>query len=112
MNPEAPTMNNANDNTLDLYRARRRESTAVVTVLGRDQKGIIAKVSAVLYEYGVNILDLSQTVIGDVFNMVMLVDVGSGDFNAIQTRLETLGETICQQIRIQRSAIFDAMHRV
>lgn len=97
----------------DAYRAaRRRETTAVVTVLGRDQKGIIAKTSGILYECGVNILDLNQTILDDVFNMVMLVDVSGADFNAVQERLTQLGDAIGQQIRIQRAAIFDAMHRV
>ncbi|MDR1600328.1 MAG: ACT domain-containing protein [Oscillospiraceae bacterium] len=98
--------------TAGLYSSRRRDSAAVVTVLGRDRKGIIAKVSAALYEHGANILDLSQTVLDDMFNMVMLVDIGDTDFNAVQTRLEALGRDIGQQIRIQRGEIFDAMHRV
>jgi len=91
-----------------------RKGTAVVTVLGRDSKGIIAKISHVLYENDVNILDISQTVLGEMFNMVMLVDISAPglDFSLLRTRLNALGEQIGQQIRIQRSEIFDAMHRV
>lgn len=91
-----------------------RKGTAVVTVIGLDGKGIIAKVSNVLYESGVNILDLSQTVLSDMFNMVMLVDISQPglDFSALQARLNALGEELHQQIRIQRSEIFDAMYRV
>ena len=91
-----------------------RKGTAVVTVLGRDSKGIIAKVSHVLYENDVNILDLSQTVLEEMFNMVMLVDISAPglDFSALSARLSALGEQLGQQIRIQRSEIFDAMHRV
>jgi ACT domain-containing protein len=89
-----------------------QKNTAVVTVLGRDDKGIIAKVSGVLFAHDVNILDLSQTVLADTFNMVMLVDVSTADFGAVSDSLRALGEDIGQQIRIQRSEIFDAMHRV
>lgn len=85
-----------------------------MTVLGRDSKGIIAKVSHVLCENDINILDLTQTVFGDMFNMVMLVDVSAPglDFSELRARLRALGEEIGQQIRIQRSEIFDAMYRV
>ncbi|MDR1570695.1 MAG: ACT domain-containing protein [Oscillospiraceae bacterium] len=96
-----------------VYRVnRRRGTTAVVTVLGRDQKGIIAKTSGALFECNVNVLDLSQTVLDDVFNMVMLVDISDADFNEVQRRMSELGESMGQQIRIQRGEIFDAMHRV
>jgi ACT domain-containing protein len=85
---------------------------AIVTVLGRDQKGIIAKVSGILYQQDVNILDISQTVLSDTFSMVMLVDVRDADFGAVSEALQTLGTELGQQIRIQRTEIFDAMHRI
>ena len=87
---------------------------AVVTVLGRDQKGIIAHVSRVLWEHGVNIVDLSQTVMGDIFHMVMMVELGQPDapFGELTDALRALGERLGLQIRMQRSEIFDAMHQI
>ena len=87
---------------------------AVVSVLGTDQKGIIARVTKILYEYDVNILDISQTIIDGLFNMIMVVDVTNQgrDFEAISRELASLGERLGLQIRIQRSEIFDAMHHI
>lgn len=87
---------------------------AVVSVLGNDQKGIIARVTKVLYEYDINILDISQTIVSGLFNMVMMVDVSSEhcDFDAVSQALASLGERLGLQIRIQRSEIFDAMHHI
>ena len=87
---------------------------AVVTVLGLDSKGIIAKVSGVLYENNVNILDISQTVLSDFFNMVMIVDVSEPQcsFAELTERLNALGEELGLQIRIQRSEIFEAMYQI
>ncbi len=89
-------------------------SKAVVTVLGFDQKGIIARVSGRLYAHGVNILDISQTVVSGYFNMIMLVDISGPDcsYAEISAELDRLGQEIGVQIRIQRSEIFEAMHQV
>ena len=87
---------------------------AVVSVLGNDQRGIIAKITNVLYENDVNVLDLSQTIISGLFSMIMMVDVSSEhfDFDAVSQKLNALGEELGLQIRIQRGEIFDAMHHV
>lgn len=87
---------------------------AVVTVLGCDQKGIIAKVSRILYECDVNILDISQTILVGLFNMIMLVDVTSPNcsFEELSKSLSQLGEELGLQIRIQRHEIFEAMHQI
>ena len=87
---------------------------AVVSVLGNDQRGIIAKVTRVLYEHDVNILDLSQTILSGMFSMVMIVDVSSEhfDFDSASRKLTELGEELGLQIRIQRNEIFDAMHHI
>lgn len=87
---------------------------AVVTVLGKDQSGIIYHVSRVLYEHGVNIADLSQTVLDEMFNMVMIVELPGADFSfdALSEALSALGQEIGKQIRIQRMDIFNAMHRI
>lgn len=87
---------------------------AVVTVLGFDRKGIIAKVSAALYAQDANILDISQTVLSGMFNMVLIADVSSPDcsFSALSDELSALGAEMGLQIRIQRSEIFEAMHQI
>lgn len=90
------------------------QSKAVVTVLGFDRKGIIAKVSTVLYERGVNILDISQTVLDGYFNMVMMVDISEPtcSFTELVDDLNALGQDQGLQIRIQKSEIFEAMHHI
>ena len=89
-------------------------SKAVVTVLGFDCKGIIARVSAVLYRHNINILDISQTVISGYFNMIMLVDLSSPDcsFRVLVDELEETGKEMGVQVRIQKSEIFGAMHQI
>ena len=87
---------------------------AVVTVLGLDRKGIIAHVSAILYENDANILDISQTVLSEYFNMVLVADISSAAcaFEKLSAELTALGEKLGLQIRIQRSEIFEAMYQV
>ena len=74
---------------------------AVVSVLGNDQKGIIAKVTNILYEYDVNIMDISQTIISGLFSMVMVVDVSSEhcNFDGVSQELHKLGESLGNTIR-------------
>ena len=88
------------------------KNRAVVTVLGNDTTGIIAKVSGVLYQHTANILDISQTVLSGMFSMIMIVDLRESVFVDLADDLEKLAHEIGVQIRIQRSEIFDAMHRV
>ena len=87
---------------------------AVVSVLGNDQRGIIAKVTKILYEHDVNILDISQTIVSGLFSMIMVVDMSSEhtNFDTVNQDLHALGEELGLQIRIQRSEIFDAMHHI
>lgn len=89
-------------------------SKAVVTVLGYDRKGIIARVSHVLYERGINILDISQTIVDGFFNMVMVVDLSEPacPFDQLQDDLGALGRELALQIRIQKNEIFEAMHQI
>ncbi len=89
-------------------------SKAVVTVLGFDCKGIIARVSPVLYQHEINILDISQTVVSGYFNMIMLVDISEPDcpYDVLVRDLTALGEKLGVQVRIQKSEIFEAMHQV
>ena len=87
---------------------------AIVTVLGRDRVGIIASVCALLSEYNINILDISQTILQGDFTMVMLVDAGACDipFAELAALLEREGEARSLDIRAQREDIFNAMHRI
>ena len=89
-----------------------KKNTAVVTVLGSDIRGIIARVSAVLASHEANILDISQTVLSGMFNMIMIVDISLCDMRTLETALKALGSELGMQIVIQRSEIFDAMHRI
>lgn len=87
---------------------------AIVSVLGKDKKGIIARVSGALYDMDVNVEDLSQTILQDFFTMIMAVETGenSPKFGVIKSNLRELGEKIGVQINIQIKDIFDAMHRI
>ena len=89
-----------------------KKNTAVVTVVGNDTIGIIAKVSNVLANNDANILDISQTVLSGMFNMIMIVDISLSRFALLEAELKELGIELGLQIRIQRSEIFDAMHRI
>ncbi len=87
---------------------------AVITVVGQDKIGIIAEVSRVLAENEVNILDISQTIMQDVFTMIMLVDTGKcgADFKTLSSTLDELGKTLGLSIRIQHEDLFQSMHRI
>ena len=87
---------------------------AVITVVGKDTVGIIAKVCTYLANENVNILDISQTILKEFFNMIMIVDMSNAgnDFVKIANGLEELGNSMGLVIRIQREDIFDMMHRV
>ncbi len=87
---------------------------AVVTVTGSDRRGIIAKVSGFLFERNVNIEDISQTILGDQFAMIMMVDTSESkvEFAHLATELEEMGRAIGMTVRLQHAAIFDAMHNI
>lgn len=87
---------------------------AIVTVTGKDTTGIIAKVCTLLADVGVNILDISQTVMQQYFTMTMLVDLEKSkkSITDLSASLKELGETMGLVIRTQREDIFDLMYRV
>ena len=87
---------------------------AVVTVLGLDKVGITAKVCTVLADTNINILDISQTIVGGYFNMVMVVDITEAKdaFAEAAEKLQAVGEELGLEIKIQHTEIFDAMHRI
>ena len=86
----------------------------IITVVGKDTVGIIAKVCTYLAEVKINVLDISQTIVSGYFNMMMIADRSSSsvDFGECQEALESLGEEIGVQIRCQREEIFEMMHRI
>ena len=87
---------------------------AIITVVGKDTVGIIAKVCTYLAGNGVNILDISQTIVSGYFNMMMITDISGAtkSFAAIYDEMETLGEEIGVVIKCQREEIFEKMHRI
>ena len=87
---------------------------AIVTVIGKDQVGIIAAVCALLSEKNVNVMDISQTIMQDYFTMIMLVDASGATvpFAQLKEELAAAGEARNLDIRIQREDIFNAMHRI
>lgn len=86
----------------------------IITVVGKDSVGIIARVCTYLADNGLNILDISQTIVDGFFNMMMIVDLTEAEkeFSRIAGELEQLGEGIGCVIRLQREEIFDKMHRI
>lgn len=87
---------------------------AIISVIGKDRPGIIAKVSGKLFELNVNIEDISQTIMQDYFTMIMMVDTSksNADFATISQAMTQLGQEIGMDIKMQNQSIFDAMHRV
>ena len=87
---------------------------AIVTVIGKDHVGIIADVTALLAQYGVNVLDISQTVLQEYFTMIMLVDASqcTVPFADLARALDEAGTQRSLQIRARREDIFNAMHRI
>ncbi|NJD03354.1 MAG: ACT domain-containing protein [Ruminiclostridium sp.] len=87
---------------------------AVITVIGKDKVGIIAGISSILADCGVNILDISQTIMQDIFTMVMLVDISKScvNFHLLSGKLDEKGVELGVSVRIQHEDIFNSMHRI
>ena len=87
---------------------------AVVTVTGKDKKGIISKISAFLSEKNANIEDISQTILGEYFAMIMLVDLSEAteELCALAKECSELGKKIGMSVYMQHEDIFNAMHNV
>ncbi len=86
----------------------------IITVVGQDTVGIIAKVCTYLAGNDINILDISQTIVAGYFNMMMIVDISSSrkPFDDVQHELNQIGDEIGVQIKCQREEIFEKMHRI
>ena len=86
----------------------------IITVVGKDTVGIIAKVCTYLANNRINILDISQTIVQEYFNMMMIVDLGTAEkpFDTISDELAQIGEEIGGIVKCQREEIFNSMHRI
>ncbi len=90
------------------------KSKSIITVVGKDQVGIIARVTAYLYRANVNIEDITQSIVQGFFNMMMIVDTSSADrdYLVLSNELESLGNEIGVIIKLQREEIFESMQRI
>ena len=85
----------------------------IITVVGKDSIGIIAKICTYLSEKSVIVLNISQTIVDGFFNMIMIVDMPETvDFTLVNEELNNLGENLGVSIKIQREEIFNKMHRI
>lgn len=87
---------------------------AVITVVGKDAVGILAKVSGICAENGANIIDVSQTIMDDLFVMIMIVDISkmTTEFTDLQDKLDVSGKTLGMKINTVHEDIFNSMHKI
>jgi len=93
---------------------KKKADKTIITVVGKDTVGIIAKVCTYLSENQINVLDISQTIVQDFFNMMMIADFrkSTKPFDQISKDLDKLGEEIGVTIKCQKEEIFNKMHRI
>ena len=86
----------------------------IITVIGKDTVGIIAKVCTYLSENNVNVLDISQTIVQEYFNMMMIADINASvkTFEVLSAELKEVGESIGVKVKMQHEDIFNCMHRI
>ena len=89
-------------------------SKIIITIVGKDRVGIVAKTCNYLADNNMNILDITQTILQEYFNMMMIVDISKAEksFDDMATELAAVGEEIGVTIRCQREEIFTSMHRI
>lgn len=87
---------------------------AVLTVIGKDTVGILAKVSTICAGYNANVIEVTQSVLQDVFAMIMLVDISklNCDFTVLSDRMKDLGTELGLSIHVMHEDIFNSMHRI
>ena len=87
---------------------------AIITVVGKDQVGIISKVSTLLAEEKVNVLDINQSIMEGFFNMFMIVELDNDgvDFQSVHESLQVLGQSIGIEIMMQRTEMFEEMYKI
>jgi ACT domain-containing protein len=86
----------------------------VLSVLGKDTSGIVARVSTTLADSGANIVDISQTLLDGIFSMTMIVDLDEkrAGFNEVQERLDVVADALGVQIKLQREDLFLSMYKI
>ncbi len=85
----------------------------IITVVGKDTVGIIARICTYLSEKNINVLDISQTIVSGFFNMMMIVDMtASAVFSSCQQELDEIGAQLGVSVKCQRAEIFEKMHRI
>ncbi|MBE6915350.1 MAG: ACT domain-containing protein [Ruminococcaceae bacterium] len=87
---------------------------AVITVVGKDMVGIIAEVTAIMRSHDINILDITQSILDDLFVMVMLTDISKSkvEFTAFASELTALGDQMGLKIHVMHEDVFNSMHRI
>ena len=87
---------------------------AIITVVGKDKVGILAKVSAACANAGVNIVEVTQSVLQDMFAMTMMVEIDKDglELETLREKLEKVGEETCTKIHVMHEDIFNSMHRI
>ena len=90
------------------------QNKVIITVVGKDTVGIIAKICTYLADNHVNVLDITQTIVQGFFNMMMIVDIASCDkgFDVLQKELVEIGQNIGVDVKAQKEEIFEKMHRL
>ena len=87
---------------------------AVITVIGKDMVGILARVSTICAEHNVNVVEVTQSILQELFAMIMMVDTSKSglSFTEMAEEMEKLGKEIGMDIRMQSESIFNAMHKI
>ena len=87
---------------------------AVVAVIGKDTVGILAKITAICAEYNVNVMDVTQTIMQDLFAMTMLIDITNcnADYTVLADKLVKSGDEMGLQVHVMHEDIFNSMHRI
>lgn len=86
----------------------------VITVLGEDKVGLVAKITSVLADHEANIIDINQTLLQDLFSMIMLVDIDNVEisFEQLQKKLQQAGKELNVKVKAQHEDVFRYMHRI
>jgi ACT domain-containing protein len=87
---------------------------AVVTVIGKDMVGILARISTICAENGVNVIEVTQSVMQDLFAMIMMIDISKSSlpFNELSDKLTAIGSDMNQTVHVMHEDIFNSMHRI
>ena len=87
---------------------------AVITVIGKDMVGILAKVASICAENGVNVIEVTQSILQDMFAMIMMVDISGAtvSFDALSGALEALGDSMNLKVHVMHEDVFNSMHRI